>query len=61
MWVVHPEAQEIHQYRRDAPEVVRVYRSGDTIDMNHLVPGLIVTVADCFLIDLSDEYDNEAG
>lgn len=45
VWVMFSNPIEVHQYRQDIePEVVRVYKSGDVMDVEALFPDLTVTV-----------------
>ena len=49
VWVVYPESRELHEYRHgDAADTVRVYRLGDTVDVEALFPGLTLRMADIF-------------
>jgi Uma2 family endonuclease len=50
VWVVYPRHKEIHQYQLAHPERVQVYRERDVIHMEHLLPGLTIAVADCFVM-----------
>ena len=50
VWVFYPEAQEIHQYRAETPDVVRVYTGGAVIDAEVLFPGLKLTAAELFVV-----------
>lgn len=51
VWVVHPTTKEVHQYRRDTPELIRVYMGDDQIEVDDLFPGLVVSVGAFFEID----------
>lgn len=56
VWVFYPEQQEIHQYRADTPDVVRVYTGDGVIDAEALLSGLKLTAAELFVIpDLEGE------
>lgn len=56
VWVFYPEQQEIHQYRADTPDVVRVYMGDGVIDAEALFPGLKLTAAELFVVpDLEGE------
>jgi Uma2 family endonuclease len=54
VWVVYPQQQEIHQYRRSSPDTVRVYTEDNVLDTSDLFPGLILRATDIFALpDLS--------
>jgi Uma2 family endonuclease len=46
-WVVYLEQQEIHVYRRDDSNSIRVYHEGDILD-SVVFPGLALPVSDLF-------------
>lgn len=43
VWLIYPSTQEIHQYRRDNDPEIRIYRGSQTLDLNDLFPGLVLT------------------
>src|SRR5262249_16620438 len=45
VWVIHPILVELHQYRRDKPGHVRVFRNDEPVDVEALFPGLTLNVA----------------
>ncbi len=50
VWLVYPEAAEIHLYLRDHPQQVRVYRSGDKLDASAFFPSVEIIVAELFVL-----------
>lgn len=48
VWVVYPKAREMHQYRADTPETVRVYRGSQPLDVDALFPRLTLTTDQIF-------------
>lgn len=50
VWAVYPEAQIIHQYRRDDPRTIHVYKSDDRIDAGTLFPGLELRAQALFIL-----------
>lgn len=40
VWLVYPSASELHQYRRDDPQTVRVYTGSQAINAESLFPGI---------------------
>lgn len=47
VWVVYPDAQEVHQYRRGA-DTIRVYTGADAMEVDDLFPGLTLTLNEIF-------------
>jgi Uma2 family endonuclease len=51
VWVVYPEARELHQYQRERePRMVRVYRNGETLEAPRLFPGMELPLAAIFAL-----------
>jgi len=48
VWVLYPDQQEVHQYRRTSPDVVRVYTQNEVIDTREILPELNIVVRDMF-------------
>ena len=49
VWVVYPNARELHQFRRgEETETVRVYKGNETIDVAALFPDLTLRNSDIF-------------
>jgi len=46
-WVVYLEQQEIHVYKQNDSNTIRVYRAGDMLD-SAVLPGLVLPVSDLF-------------
>lgn len=49
VWLAYVGLQEVHQYRRDEPKIVRVY-SGDDLITSKVFPGLSLKTSDLFKI-----------
>ncbi len=49
VWVVFPDAKEVHQYRRGA-DTIRVYTDADAMEIDDLFPGLTLTLTEVFAI-----------
>ncbi len=47
-WVLFPQLRELHQYRRNTPQTVRVYRDPAEHIETPLLPGLDLTLAQIF-------------
>ncbi len=47
--VAYPKAREVHQYRREQPEISRIYRAGK-IDLEELFPGIELSVETVFAL-----------
>jgi Uma2 family endonuclease len=47
VWVVFPRAKEVQQYRRGDSQV-HLYRTGDSIDVTALFPGLSLSLVEIF-------------
>jgi Uma2 family endonuclease len=43
VWIAFPSTQEVYQYRRDRNPYVRIYEGSQTLDVEALFPGLILT------------------
>jgi Uma2 family endonuclease len=55
IWVVYPDSQEVHQYRADLPDTVKIYRNEAEIEVSALFPGLRIIANSFFeLPDLGD-------
>lgn len=51
VWVVYPEAREVHQYQRERePRMVRVYRGDEMLEAPGLFPGLGLPLAAIFAL-----------
>ncbi len=50
VWVVFPYDKELHQYPRETPSTVRIYREGDTLDGGGLLPDFTLIVKDIFVV-----------
>jgi Uma2 family endonuclease len=50
VWLVYPEAAEIHLYLRDNPQQVRVYRGTEKLDASAFFPGVAIAIADLFVL-----------
>lgn len=50
VWLMYPEAAEIHLYLRDNPQQVRVYRGTDKLDASAFFPNVEIVVADLFVL-----------
>lgn len=48
VWAVYPEAQEIYVHDKTTPDAIRVYRAGDTLSPENLLPGLKIAINDIF-------------
>jgi hypothetical protein len=46
---VYPAAQEIHQYRRDQPNLVQTYRGAERLDTSAFFPTLELRAAQVFV------------
>jgi Uma2 family endonuclease len=45
VWVVYPETREVYQYRVEGtPELVRIYREHETMDVEGLFPELVLSL-----------------
>jgi Uma2 family endonuclease len=54
VWVVYPQQQEIHQYRRSSPDTVKVYTEDSVLNTDDLFPGLVLHASEIFTLpDLS--------
>jgi Uma2 family endonuclease len=49
VWVVYPTRREIYVYRRDARDVVRIFRADETLDCA-VLPALKLKVSDIFSV-----------
>jgi Uma2 family endonuclease len=50
VWLIYPEAQEVHQYRIDMPDTVRVYRGAASINVEAFFPGVKIAIQDLFAL-----------
>jgi Uma2 family endonuclease len=50
VWVLYTESKEVYQYRRDDPDIVRVYRGEQVIEAESLFPGSRFVVQDFFFV-----------
>jgi Uma2 family endonuclease len=50
VWVVYPTKKEVHQYRRETPETVRVYTGEDSMEADTLFPGSKLSVREFFVL-----------
>lgn len=48
VWVVYPRLKELHQYRRDTPNTIRIYRDADRIE-TPLLPTLELVLSHVFV------------
>ncbi|MFN8372341.1 MAG: Uma2 family endonuclease [Anaerolineae bacterium] len=51
VWVIHPILVELHQYRRDMPGYVRVFRNDESVDVEAMFQGLSLNVAQLLIIE----------
>jgi Uma2 family endonuclease len=50
VWIAYPSEREVHQHRRGA-DTVRVYsQDTDVIDVEGLLPGLMLTLSEIFAL-----------
>lgn len=55
VWVAYPRQQEVHQYRSDSPDSLRVYRGQQMIEAESLFPGSRLLAEACFILpDLNE-------
>lgn len=47
VWVIYPDAREVHQYRRGS-DMIQVYKDTGQMDVEALFPGLVLTLEDIF-------------
>ncbi|MBI5667288.1 MAG: Uma2 family endonuclease [Chloroflexi bacterium] len=50
VWVAYPRQQEVHQYRGDSPDSLRVYRGQQVIEAESLFPGLKLVAHNFFVL-----------
>jgi Uma2 family endonuclease len=50
VWVLYPRLKELHLYRRDQMDTVKIYRAGDTLNAETLFPGLSISISDLFVL-----------
>jgi Uma2 family endonuclease len=43
VWIIYPQTREVHQFRRDNNPEIRIYKEGETLDCESLLPGLLLT------------------
>lgn len=48
VWVVYPEAKELHQYRHEAPKTILVHTHEDELTPGDLLPDLRFAISACF-------------
>jgi len=48
VWMVYPEVNEVHQYRRDTPDTARIYTGAQSVDVSPLLPGLMLPLESIF-------------
>lgn len=53
VWIVSPMQKTLHQHTTDR-SLIRVYRVGDALDADPLLPGLQIAIADLFVDPLAD-------
>jgi Uma2 family endonuclease len=54
VWVAYPSLRQVYVYRKDQPEVARIYQATDVLEAPSLFPGLKINVADLFVIEDED-------
>lgn len=52
VWVIYPEAEEIHPYHKHQVDMVRVYRGSEKLDASAFFPGVTRAMAE--LVSLPD-------
>jgi Uma2 family endonuclease len=50
VWVLYPRLKELHLYRRDQMDTVKIYRAGDTLTAETLFPGLAISISGFFIL-----------
>ncbi len=50
VWVFHPRQKQIHVFSRNDPDTMKIYRVGQTLIAESLFPGLVLKIADLFVV-----------